>query len=214
MQNAWWDKKADELQQLADENSAKGFFAAIKQIYGPQKTAIAPVRDAKGSQVFTEKPEIVSRWREYFSKLLNHPTTPTEEALATIERHPTQEDIANPPTLEDILAAIKSTKSGKTPGLDGLPAEIYKYGGAALHTQLLKFYHTCWTAKELPQQFKDALITAIYKKKGDCGNYWGISLLSTAGKFLAKILLKRQIAELILPESQCGFCTSTTGKSC
>ena len=40
MQNAWWDKKADELQQLADENSSKGFFAAIKQIYGPQKTLL------------------------------------------------------------------------------------------------------------------------------------------------------------------------------
>ncbi|KAI0212570.1 hypothetical protein LSAT2_002517, partial [Lamellibrachia satsuma] len=182
-------------------------------IYGPQKTAIAPVRNAEGSQVFTEKPEIVSRWREYFSELLNRPTTATEEALAMIEQHPTQEDIANPPTLEEIVAAIKSTKSGKTPGLDGLPAEIYKYGGEALHTQLLKFYRTCWTAKELPQQFKDALIIAIYKKKGDrsdCGNYRGISLLSTAGKILAKILLKRlqTIAELILPESQCGFRTS------
>ena len=67
MQNACSDKKADELQQLADENSSKGFFAAIKPIYGPQKTAIAPVRDAEGSQVFTEKPEIVSRWRECIS---------------------------------------------------------------------------------------------------------------------------------------------------
>ena len=97
-------------------------------------------------------------------------------------------------------------KSGKTPGLDGTPAEIYKYGDTALHAQLLKFYHICWTAKELPQQFKDALIIAIYKKgdRSDCGNYPGISLLSTAGKILAKILLKRlqNIAEVILPESQ------------
>ena len=85
-------------------------------------------------------------------------------------------EIANPPTLEEIMVAIKSTKSGKTPGLGGLPAEIYK----VLHAQLLKFYRTCWTANELPQQFKDALVIAIYKKKddrGDCGNYRGISLL-------------------------------------
>ena len=33
MQNAWWDKKADELQQIADGNSSKGFFAANKQVY-------------------------------------------------------------------------------------------------------------------------------------------------------------------------------------
>ena len=54
------------------------------------------------------------------------------------------------------------------------------------------------------------MIIAIYKITGarsDCGNYRGISLLSTAGKILAKILLKRlqNIAEMILPESQCGF---------
>ena len=67
----WCDKKADELQQLADGNSSKGFFAAIKQVYGPQKTAVAPIRDAEGSQMLTEKPAIVSRWREHFSDLLN-----------------------------------------------------------------------------------------------------------------------------------------------
>ena len=78
--------------------------------------------------MFTETPEIVSRWREYFSELLYRPTTATEEALATLEQHPTREDNANPPTLEEMVAAIKTTKSGKTPGLDGLPAEIYKYG--------------------------------------------------------------------------------------
>ena len=44
MQNASWDKKADE--QLADRNSSKGFFAAIQQVYGPQKTAVVPIRDA------------------------------------------------------------------------------------------------------------------------------------------------------------------------
>ena len=163
MQNAGWDKKADELQQLADENSSK---------------------------VFTEKPEIVSRWREYFSELLNRPTTATEEALAT----PNTGIHCKSTNTRENCGCHQINRSGKTPGLDGLPAEIYKYGGEALHTQLLKFYHTWWTAKELPQQFKDAWIIAIYKKKGDCndcGNYRGISLLSTAGKILAKILLKR-----------------------
>ena len=86
IQNVWWDKKADELQQLADENSSNGFFAAIKQVYGPQKTADAPIRDAEGSQMLTEKPAIVSRWREYFSDLLNCPATAREEALASVDQ--------------------------------------------------------------------------------------------------------------------------------
>ena len=112
IQNTWWDKKANELQQLADENSPKGFFAAIKQVYGPQRTAFAPIRDVEGSQMLTEKPAIVSRWREYFLNLLNCPATAREEALASVDQYPVQEDMANPPTLEEILAAIKSIKSG------------------------------------------------------------------------------------------------------
>ena len=160
--------------------------------------------------MLTEKPAIVSRWREYFSDLLNCPATAREEELVSVDQYPIQEDMENPPTLEEILAAIKSIKSGKTPGLDGIPAEIHKYGGTALYAQLLKFYRICWTPKELPQQFKDALIIAIYKTKGDrsdCGHYRGISLISTAGNILAKFLLKRlqNIAEVILPERLCGF---------
>ena len=63
----------------------------------------------------------------------------------------------------------------------------------------------------VPQQWKDADIVSIYKKKGDrtnCGNSRGISLLSAGGKVLARIILGRlvgTIAEEVLPESQCGF---------
>ncbi|PFX23720.1 LINE-1 retrotransposable element ORF2 protein [Stylophora pistillata] len=44
--------------------------------------------------------------------------------------------------------------------------------------------------------------------KSDCGNYRGISLLSIAGKILARIILNRlifNISEHNLPEAQCGF---------
>ncbi|XP_017668058.1 PREDICTED: uncharacterized protein LOC108496141, partial [Lepidothrix coronata] len=64
---------------------------------------------------------------------------------------------------------------------------------------------------ELPSDLRDAVIITLYKKKGiksDCSNYHGITLLSFAGKILARILLNRPlpaIAEGILPESQCGF---------
>ena len=58
---------------------------------------------------------------------------------------------------------------------------------------------------------RDATIVALFKNKGlktDCGNYRGISLLSIAGKILARIMLNRLIPSVAaknLPESQCGF---------
>lgn len=49
----------------------------------------------------------------------------------------------------------------------------------------------------------------IFKKgdKAECGNHQGISLLSTTGKVLARVLANRllPLSEEVLPESQCGF---------
>ena len=82
----------------------------------------------------------MSRWREYFSDLLNCPATAGEKTLASVNHYSVQEDTANPPTLEEILVTTK-------PGLDGIPSEIYNYGGTTLHAQLLKLYRICWIAK-------------------------------------------------------------------
>ena len=52
---------------------------------------------------------------------------------------------------------------------------------------------------------------SLYKNNGeksDCSNYRGITLLSIAGKILARALLNRlipTIAQENTPESQCGF---------
>ena len=51
----------------------------------------------------------------------------------------------------------------------------------------------------------------LYKREGDraqCNNHRGISLLSTAGKILARIILNRltaAVTDTVYPESQCGF---------
>ena len=65
----------------------------------------------------------------------------------------------------------------------------------------------------IPQYFKDVSIIQLFKRKGNqhqvCDNHRGISLLSIAGKILAKILLDCLNAHLdqaeLIPESQCGF---------
>ena len=62
----------------------------------------------------------------------------------------------------------------------------------------------------IPQQLKDASIIRLYKKGNRqlCDTHRGISLLTIAGKILARMLLNRLIVHLeqgIIPESQCGF---------
>ena len=60
--------------------------------------------------------------------------------------------------------------------------------------KLTELFHCMWRKEAIPQEFKDASIIHLYKRKGNpqvCDNHRGISLLSIAGKILAKILLNR-----------------------
>ena len=77
--------------------------------------------------------------------------------------------------------------------------------------RLHSFIACAWNSRQHPQQWKDANIVTIYKRKGDradCGNSHGISLLSAAGKVLARVMLRRlliHVVDIVVPESQCGF---------
>ena len=84
-------------------------------------------------------------------------------------------------------------------------------GGEAVLDKLQDLFTNCWEKGTLPQDLMDAVIVSLYKNKGeksDCSNYQGITLLSIAGKILARVLLNRlipTIAQKNTPESQCGF---------
>ncbi|BHF72683.1 hypothetical protein SprV_0401575200 [Sparganum proliferum] len=64
---------------------------------------------------------------------------------------------------------------------------------------------------ELPQDFEDATIVHLYRRKGNrqlCDNHRGISLQNITGKIFARILLNRpnhHFEQGLLLESQCGL---------
>jgi len=50
-----------------------------------------------------------------------------EDAINGLPQWPLQEDLSIPPSLDKTKKALKHMANGKPPGLDGIPAEIYKY---------------------------------------------------------------------------------------
>ena len=48
-------------------------------------------------------------------------------------------------------------KVGKSPGIDGIPAEVYK---------LYDLFTNCWEKGTVPRDLKDAVIVFLYKNKG------------------------------------------------
>ena len=118
------------------------------------------------------------------------------------------------PTMQELTDATRLLVNGKAVGPDGFSVELFKIslnGEPALRRRLLDIVVRTWGGDEVPQQWKDAIIMALHKKKDrtECGNYRGISLVAHAGKILLKIVARR-LSEYcervgILPEEQSGF---------
>ena len=86
--------------------------------------------------------------------------------------------LADPPSLLEVNKAIEQMKSGKAPGADSIPSEVFKSGDPQLITKLCELFRIMREKETIPQDFRDAVIVSIYKRKGSrqcCDNYGGIS---------------------------------------
>ncbi|KAK4326932.1 hypothetical protein Pmani_002575 [Petrolisthes manimaculis] len=127
LKNKWWTDKVKEIQGLADKNDTRFFFSATKAVYGPSTHGQAPLRSKDGTNLLKTKTEINARWKEHFEVLLNtNPVIDEEEVLGVLPEHDLAENLAITPTLEETKQAIHSLKNNKAPGIDGIPAEIFK----------------------------------------------------------------------------------------
>lgn len=210
LKSKWWEEKAEGLQLAADKNDMKSFYSGLREIYGPQRRGTAQLTALDGETVLKEKDQILNRFAQHFDQLLNVPGNVDYMALNTIADRPTISTLDAKPEFDELQKAISSTMENKAPGRCGIPAEVWKYGGSKLKERLYNLIVDIWEHEQMPQDWKDANITAIFKKgsRKDCGNYRGISLLSIAGKIMARIILNRindKISPNILPETQCGF---------
>ena len=188
----------------------RSFMQGSNPSSAPTHCTMAPIRNRDG-MLLTDKEDILKQWTLHFSTLLNRTSEVTNEALESIQQRPMIPELDAPPNTAEVDAAIKQLQTGKAPGPDGIPAEVFKAGGETLITHLTRMFQVFWVNGQLPRDLRDANIIHLYKNKGDrssCDNHRGISLLSIAGKILARIMLNRitkHILDDVVSESQCGF---------
>nr|VZI50397.1 unnamed protein product [Spirometra erinaceieuropaei] len=187
MQDAWTARKAEEIQGYADRNEWKNFFSAIKAVYGPPTKDTAQPLSADSSTLLTEKTQILQQWAEHFRGVLNRPSAISDAAIARLPQVETNADLDLTPSLQETIRAVQQLSSGKAPGSDAIPAEVYNHGGPQLMDHLTALCQKMWRQGDVPQDFKDATIVHIYKRKGNrqvCDNHRGYHLRrpSTSGE--------------------------------
>ena len=97
--------------------------------------------------------------------------------------------VTNPTEVKSILETLQT---GKASGPDNINNYVLKTCSSELSHPLSKLFNLSLSLSKVPKAWKEANITPVFKKDDptDCKNYRPISLLSTLGKVMEKIVHK------------------------
>ena len=147
----------------------KKFFNALKTIYGSQSSGTTPLLSADGTNLLTDREAILKRSAEQFDSVLNRPSSINDDAINRLPQVEYKLLLDEFPTVAETVKAIKLLSSGKAPGSDAIPAEIYKAGGTPVAKKMTELLHIMWRKEAIPQEFKVASIIHLFKRKGEKG---------------------------------------------
>jgi hypothetical protein len=146
---------------------------------------------SKNGDIITEEYDTLNRWKDHFQELLGSREKEIEPSIIQDYNYTSEED--RPPTIEEVEMAVQKLKKHKAPGIDNIPAELFKNAGSELVKQLHTILKEIWVKEKMPTDWNLSIICPTHKK-GDimeCSNYRGVSHLNTAYKILSNILFAR-----------------------
>ena len=91
----------------------------------------------------------------------------------------------------EVLDQVQIMNISKSSSPDHVSPRIFKYVALAIHKHLAKLFNISLSAGPLPNIWKTAIFTPVYKNKGDVdnvNNYRPLSVTSAVCKLLEKML--------------------------
>eukprot|EP00061_Rhincodon_typus_P015224 g42782.t1 len=113
-------------------------------------------------------------------------------------------------SLDELTKVLESFEKNKTPGSDGLPAELYSAMWDLIGQGLLEMYDSMHLASTMCESMRKGIITLIYKQKGEREELaiWRlILLLNVDYKILSKVIAnwtRSALGSTIHPEQTCA----------
>lgn len=193
------------------ERSSKFFFSLEKA--NALKKRMTTLKLENG-QTITDQDQIMNEQIEFYSKLYNR--DPKVKFNMKLPDNVTKlsEDLKTeldlPLTKQELTNAVASMSNDKSPGIDGLPIEVYKILWPKIADTFYDSAIESLNSKHLLATMRTGLITIIPKKDKDplyLKNWRSLTMLNSDYKILAKALTERinkTLPELISPD-QTGF---------
>ena len=151
--------------------------------------------------------ELADAWQQFLEAKFAQ--TELEKLRRDFEALPESDDPESEMTREEFDEAVSLMKNSKTPGIDGIAAEVWKNSPTA-RDALFEFLQAVWKKETVPANLAVCVFVMLWKNKGsknDLSKYRAIGLLNHAYKILSVILLKRLVSECsaFFSDWQAGF---------
>ena len=210
----WIQGQCQEVEACLRKNNRKKAYQLVKDLTTEIQGKSTTIQDKSG-KCLTEENEILNRWTEYSSDLYNYETDGDPIVLDC----PKIPDEEHHPILQEVEAAVKAMKTGKSAGVDNIPAELVQAGRESMIDILTSICNKILKTGEWPTTWTQSLVITL-SKKGNlhlCQNYRTISLIIHPSTVMLKIILNRhQPQAKIIAEKQASFRAgrSTTEQIC
>ncbi|CAF3824708.1 unnamed protein product, partial [Adineta steineri] len=132
----FWDEVSEEIEKAIKQHDPSTAYRMIRQLKGGRTNVDnMPIRNKQGD-LLSESEDVMVRWSEYFCELLNVHSIIDPHIIQQIPipSIPTIEQVRQdiPPSLSEVVGAIKQMKNRKAPGVDNISADVLKAGGVPM----------------------------------------------------------------------------------
>uniref|UniRef100_A0A803TF39 Reverse transcriptase domain-containing protein n=1 Tax=Anolis carolinensis TaxID=28377 RepID=A0A803TF39_ANOCA len=213
------EERANQLKYIKQDyfqNANKpGRWLAKKLRKKREATVVTKLKEA--DKIYTQEEEIRNNFAKFYKKLYQDEQINKERITEYIGQCNIQriseeqrEELNKEITEGEIIKAIKSMKTNKAPGPDGLTAIYYKTFQNEITPYLKKIMNEIRQQKKMPSTWKEANICLIHKENSDpenVKNYRPISLLNVDYKIFSNVIAERfkRFLKDWVKEDQTGF---------